>query len=94
MPGPPDLKSVGFEQYVVVPPPEDTVRVSDVLLVIPPPVPTIVITEVPVVAELEAERVRVLELLVEVGLKLADTPLGRPLTERETELEKPPVAET
>src|SRR5262245_44471469 len=57
-----------------------------------PPVPLTVTVERPVVAVLEAVRVKVvLAPVVEAGEKLAVTPLGRPLAVKATLPVKPPV---
>ncbi len=65
-----------------------------VVRVRPPPVPVTVMVEVPAVAVLATVSVKVLVVLVEVGLKLADTPVGMPLALSATALLNPPVGET
>src|SRR2546428_182419 len=64
-----------------VPPPLSfTVRLIDVVRVRPPPVPVTVTAPAPRVAVLDAVSVNTLLVpVVEVGLKLAATPLGNPL---------------
>jgi hypothetical protein len=58
----------------------------------PPPVPLTVTFTVPVVAELEAAKVKVLLVpVVEAGLKVAVTPLGNPVALKATLLANPPV---
>lgn len=61
-----------------------TVRATVVVWVRAPLVPVTVTFVVPVVAVLEAVKVRVLVVVVEAGLKLAVTPVGRPLAESVT----------
>src|SRR5262245_55877900 len=62
-----------------------TVRLIDVVRVKPPPVPVTITVAGPVAAVVEAARVRVVLVpVVEVGLKLAVTPLGRPLALKAT----------
>src|SRR5262249_27794765 len=57
-----------------------TVRLSDVVRVRPPPVPVTVMIAAPTAAALEAVKFKALLVpVVEVGLKLAVTPLGNPL---------------
>jgi hypothetical protein len=76
----------------VPPPPSFTVRLIVVVRVRPPPVPVTVIVAGPSVAVLDVARV--ITLLVpgaSVGLKLAVTPLGNPLTLNATLPVKPPV---
>ena len=69
-----------------------TVRLIDVVRVRPPPVPVTVTVAGPSVAVLDAVRLRtLLAPVVEDGLKLAVTPLGKPLALRATLLVKPPV---
>jgi hypothetical protein len=72
-----------------------TVRVTVVVCVTPPPLAEIVTWEVPVAAALLAEKVRVELPLpgapIEVGLKLAVTPAGRPEADREIAELNPPV---
>jgi hypothetical protein len=64
-----------------------------VLFVLPPPVPVMVIVRVPVVARELAVNLRVDVPVpgaeIEVGLKLAVTPLGRPLADKEIDELKP-----
>ena len=55
-----------------------------------PPVPVIVTVAAPRVAVLDAESVRVLEPVVEAGLKTVVTPVGNPLALRATLPLKPP----
>src|SRR5262245_27122456 len=76
-----------------VPPPLSfTVRLIEVVRVRPPPVPVTVTVAAPIVAVPEAVNVNTLLVpVVEVGLKLAVTPLGSPLALRATLLAKPPV---
>jgi hypothetical protein len=61
-------------------PEEATERVKVVLAVVAPDVPVTVIVKAPVVAVLLAVSVSTLELVVDVGLNEAVTPLGRPDT--------------
>jgi hypothetical protein len=69
-----------------------TVRLRVIARVIPPPVPLTVMFTVPVVAALEAARVKLLLVPVaEAGLKVAVTPLGNPLALRVTALVNPPA---
>jgi hypothetical protein len=69
-----------------------TVRLIGVDAVSVPLVPVIVTVLVPGVAVADAEKVTTeLEPVVEPGLKLAVTPLGRPLAEKATAPLKPPV---
>src|SRR5262245_3355796 len=73
-------------------PPALTVRVIVAVRVRPPPAPVMVMVAAPGVAALAAVMVSAaLVPVVEGGLKLAVTPLGRPLTLRATLLAKPPV---
>src|SRR2546422_597447 len=74
-----------------VPPPLSfTVRLIDVVRVRPPPVPVTVTVAAPRVAALDAVKVSVLLVpVVEVGLKLALTPLGNPLALKATLLVNP-----
>lgn len=73
-------------------PPPLTVRAIVVVRVRPPPVPVTVTVAGPRVAALDADRVSVLLVpVVEEGLKLAVTPLGKPLALSVTLLAKPPV---
>ena len=59
---------------------------------IPPPVPVTVTVVAPAAAALEAVKVSVLvPVASEVGLKLAVTPLGKPLTLNATLLVNPPL---
>ena len=74
---------------------EFTVRATVVVWVTPPPLAVTVTFVVPVVAVPLAEKVRV-ELpppgaLIEAGLKLAVTPVGKPEAEREIAELNPPV---
>src|SRR6185503_518526 len=85
---------------VFVPPPAETGKETGVLCERPPTLALMVIVDVPVVAVLLAVNVSV-ELpepgaAIDVGLKLAVTPAGRPLAESETAELKPPetVVET
>jgi hypothetical protein len=66
-----------------------TVRAIVVVWVSVPETPVTVSVKVPVAAVLPAVRVSVLEEVALVGLKLAVTPEGRPLTDRLTDPEKP-----
>jgi len=68
---------------------ELTVSATVVLAVVLPLVPVIVTVEVPAVAELLAVSVRTLEVVEEVGLNEAVTPLGRPLAVNATVPLKP-----
>jgi hypothetical protein len=69
-----------------------TVRLMGILCVKPPPAPVIVTVAGPVVAVLDAAKVRALAFpVVEVGLKLAVTPAGNPLALNATLPVKPPV---
>src|SRR5215469_13937233 len=72
-----------------------TVNATVVVCVTPPPVAVTVTFAVPVVAVLLAVKVRVEVPLpgaaIEVGLKLAVTPDGNPVTESETAELKPPL---
>ena len=69
-----------------------TVRLKVVERVRPPPVPLTVTFTVPVVAALEAASVSALVVPVaEAGLKVAVTPLGKPVALKATALAKPPV---
>jgi hypothetical protein len=65
------------------------VRVNTVAFVKLPEVPVIVTVTIPVVAELLAVSVNVLEIAVEVGLNDAVTPFGRPDADKLTLLLKP-----
>src|SRR6476469_1161090 len=74
-----------------------TVRVTVVVWVTPPPVAVTVTVEVPVVAVLPAVNVSV-ELplpgaAIELGLKLAVTPAGRPEADKATAELKPPLVD-
>jgi len=63
--------------------------------VIPPPVPVTVTVMAPAAALLEAVKVSVLVPEVsEVGLRLAVTPVGKPLTLNATLLVNPPLGVT
>src|SRR5437016_5736426 len=78
-----------------VPPDAATVRVTGAVWLMPPPLAVTVTLKVPVVAVLLAENVSV-ELplpgaTIEVGLKLAVTPVGSPETESDTAELKPPA---
>ena len=64
------------------------------LLLSEPLVPVTVTTVVPIVAAAVAERVSVLVPLVLAGLKLAVTPLGKPLAASATLPVKPPLGVT
>ena len=79
-----------------VPPAELTFNVTCVLCCRVPPVPVMVSGKVPggVLASVFTVSVEEPEPLTEVGLKLAVTPAGRPLTEKFTVPEKPFVAVT
>lgn len=66
-----------------------TVRLSVVLFVNEPDVPVIVTVTVPVAAVAEAARVSVLVVVAGLGLKIAVTPLGRPVAVRVTLPVKP-----
>jgi hypothetical protein len=69
-----------------------TVRLTGILRVKPPPTPVIVTVAGPVVAVLDAAKVRVLAFpVVGVGLKLAVTPAGNSLALNATLPVKPPV---
>ena len=74
-----------------------TVRANVVVWVTPPPVAVTVTFAVPVAAVLLAVNVRVEFPLpgaaIELGLKLAVTPEGRPETDRETAALKPLLTE-
>src|SRR5262245_65958455 len=62
-----------------------TMRLIDVVPVRPPPVPVTVTVAGPTVAALDADKVNELLVpVVEVGLKLAVTPLGNPLALKAT----------
>ena len=68
----------------------DTVRLIGALWGVKlPEVPAIVTVDAPVVAELLADRVSVLEPVVVVGLNDAMTPLGRPEAAKVTPAAKP-----
>lgn len=73
-----------------------TVRVSVVASTVEPLVPVTVIVAAPTVAVFEAVKVSVLpaDPVTEAGLKLAVTPVGRPLTVKATVPLKPLIAET
>ena len=82
---------------VVPPPPLAAVMVKDrvAVCVTPPPEAVIVMLEVPVAA-VELVVMVMIELplpgaAIEVGLKLAVTPVGRPEAERETAELNPPL---
>ncbi len=79
-----------------VPPPLSfTVRLIDVVRIRLPLVPVIVTVAGPSVAALDASRLRTpLPPVVDVGLKLADTPLGNPLALNDTLPVKPLVRVT
>jgi hypothetical protein len=82
---------------VVVPPAVLTVNAIVAVWVMPPPVAVTVTFVVPVVAVLLAVKVRV-ELplpgaAIDVGLKLAVTPEGRPEADNEIAELKPPLTE-
>src|SRR5262245_55111544 len=69
----------------VPPPPSFTVRLIEVVRVRPPPVPVTVTVAGPGVAALDADKVsELLVPVVELGLKLAITPLGNPLALKAT----------
>src|SRR5262245_40068657 len=69
-----------------------TVRLMGMLCVIPPPTPVTVIVAGPVVAVLDAAKVRVLEFPVAAtGLKVGVTPAGAPLALNVTLPVNPPV---
>jgi hypothetical protein len=69
-----------------------TVKLTVAVRVSPPPVPVTVTFVVPVAAVADAARVRVLLApLVEPGLNVAVTPLGRPLAVKATLPVKPPA---
>src|SRR5215510_9109422 len=71
-------------------PPPFTVKLIDVVRVRPPPVPVTVTVAGPRVAALDADKVNELLVpVVEVGLKLAVTPLGNPLALKATPLVNP-----
>src|SRR5262245_46105934 len=73
-------------------PPPVTVRAIVVVRVSPPPVPVMVTFAAPRVAALDAASVNALLFPVaEAGLKLAVTPLGKPLALSATLLVKPPA---
>jgi hypothetical protein len=63
---------------VNVPVPETTLSVMDVVAVVLPEVPVTVTVYAPAAVELPTASVRTLEVVEEVGLKEAVTPLGRP----------------
>jgi hypothetical protein len=65
------------------------VRVTVVVLVNAPEIPAIVTVAGPVAAVFEAVNVKTLEAVVELGLKEAVTPLGRPEADRSTVPLKP-----
>ena len=71
-----------------------TVRVKVVVAFSVPEVPVTVIVEVPAVAVLLAVSVSTLELVEDVGLKAAVTPLGKPETVNATLPVNPPVSAT
>ena len=73
---------------------ELTVRAMVVVWLSEPLVPVMVTVADPVVAVLEALSVSVLLLVVEDGLKLAVTPLGKPLALSATLPVNPPLAVT
>ena len=69
-----------------------TVRLMGALRVRPPPAPVTVTVAGPVVAVLDAAKVRTLEFPVaEAGLKLAVTPAGNPPAVKATAPVKPPL---
>lgn len=69
-----------------------TVRETVVVCVLPPPVPVMVMVRVPVVARVVvlSVRVEVPVPVIEVGLKVAVTPDGRPLADKVTAELNPP----
>ena len=67
-----------------------TVRLTEALCVRLPLVPVTVTFVVPEAAVLDAVKVKVLVPVVDAGLKLAVTPVGRPLAARATLPLKPP----
>jgi hypothetical protein len=72
-----------------------TVRLSVAVRVRPPPVPVMVMVAAPTEAALEAVKVKApLVPVVEVGLKLAVTPLGNPLAPKATLSVNPPTRVT
>ncbi len=71
-----------------------TVRLILTVAVRPLDVPVMVMVDVPVVAELEAESVSELVLVVDAGLNVAVTPVGRPDADRATEPVNPPEGTT
>ena len=71
-----------------------TVRLIVVVLTREPLVPVIVTIAAPTAAVLLAVSVSVLAVVEDEGLKVAETPLGRPVAEKATLLEKPPVGTT
>src|SRR5260221_9168744 len=85
-----EAESVKFGAAVAV-----IVKPMVVVWEIPPPLAFTVTFTVPVVAVLLAENVSV-ELplpgaAIELGLKVADTPAGKPVTDNETTALKPPL---
>jgi hypothetical protein len=77
------------------PPPEDvTSKVNVVLAVVPPEVPVTVTVKAPVAAVLLAVSVSTLELVEDVGLNAAVTPLGSPDMVKATLPVNPPVSAT
>lgn len=77
-----------------VPPPEATVRATEVVWLRVPLVPVMVTVAAPKVAVLEAVSVNTLlvpVVVVVAGLKLAVIPVGKPLAVKVTALANPPV---